>query len=274
MSGTLHTTPHPESACLVVTLENPGKRNALDAALWQALGDLFLELTAENLPWRSVILTGAGNAFAAGGDLEEFPRVRADLASALDYHEGKVGRALRAIAECPLPVIAAIEGPCIGGGLEIAALCDLRVAGRSTRFGAPIARLGFWMYPGELALLRERLPEGLLAQMLLEGAVLDAERLWRLGVLHHLVEDGHALEEALAVARRIATGAPRVARMHKYWLRRLRRCTPLSEEEKRAGLAFLDDPDYREGLSAFLEKRPPCFGRHGQSENEGNPDEH
>jgi len=266
MSGTLHTHPHPEVSCLVVTLENPGKRNALDAALWQALGDLFLELAAEGLPWRSVILTGADGAFAAGGDLEEFPCVRADIASALDYHEGKVGRALRAIAECPLPVIAAIEGPCIGGGLEIAAMCDLRVAGRSARFGAPIARLGFWMYPGELALLHERLPEGLLAQMLLEGAVLDAERLWQIGVLHHCAEDGHALEEALAVARRIAAGAPRVARMHKLWLTRLRQRQPLSEEEKRAGLAFLDDPDYREGLAAFLEKRAPCFGRHAQGE--------
>lgn len=266
MSGTLHTHPHPEVSCLVVTLENPGKRNALDAALWQALGDLFLELAAEGLPWRSVILTGADGAFAAGGDLEEFPCVRADIASALDYHEGKVGRALRAIAECPLPVIAAIEGPCIGGGLEIAAMCDLRVAGRSARFGAPIARLGFWMYPGELALLHERLPEGLLAQMLLEGAVLDAERLWQIGVLHHCAEDGHALEEALAVARRIAAGAPRVARMHKLWLTRLRQCQPLSEEEKRAGLAFLDDPDYREGLAAFLEKRAPCFGRHARGE--------
>lgn len=266
MSGTLHTQPHPEASCLVVTLENPGKRNAIDAALWRALGDLFTELAAEGLPWRSVILTGAGDAFAAGGDLEEFPRVRADLASALDYHEGKVGRALRAIADCPLPVIAAIEGPCIGGGLEIAAMCDLRVAGRSARFGAPIARLGFWMYPGELALLRERLPEGLLAQMLLEGAVLDAERLWGLGVLHHRVEDGHALEEALAVARRIVAGAPRVARMHKRWLARLRLRTPLSEEEKRAGLDFLDDPDYREGLAAFLEKRAPCFARHDQDE--------
>lgn len=266
MSGTLHTHPHPEVSCLVVTLENPGKRNALDAALWQALGDLFLELAAEGLPWRSVILTGADGAFAAGGDLEEFPCVRADIASALDYHEGKVGRALRAIAECPLPVIAAIEGPCIGGGLEIAAMCDLRVAGRSARFGAPIAHLGFWMYPGELALLHERLPEGLLAQMLLEGAVLDAERLWQIGVLHHCAEDGHALEEALAVARRIAAGAPRVARMHKLWLTRLRQCQPLSEEEKRAGLAFLDDPDYREGLAAFLEKRAPCFGRHARGE--------
>jgi len=266
MSGTLHTHPHPEVSCLVVTLENPGKRNALDATLWQALGDLFLELAAEGLPWRSVILTGADGAFAAGGDLEEFPRVRADIASALDYHEGKVGRALRAIVECPLPVIAAIEGPCIGGGLEIAAMCDLRVAGRSARFGAPIARLGFWMYPGELALLHERLPEGLLAQMLLEGAVLDAERLWQIGVLHHCAEDGHALEEALAVARRIAAGAPRVARMHKLWLTRLRQRQPLSEEEKRAGLAFLDDPDYREGLAAFLEKRAPCFGRHARGE--------
>ena len=66
MSGTLHTQPHPEASCLVVTLENPGKRNAIDAALWRALGDLFTELAAEGLPWRSVILTGAGDAFAAG----------------------------------------------------------------------------------------------------------------------------------------------------------------------------------------------------------------
>ena len=113
MSGTLHTQPHPEASCLVVTLENPGKRNAIDAALWRALGDLFTELAAEGLPWRSVILTGAGDAFAAGGDLEEFPRVRADLASA-------------ATGDAAAPRVRKIDGLASVDAVRDAALAALR----------------------------------------------------------------------------------------------------------------------------------------------------
>jgi enoyl-CoA hydratase/carnithine racemase len=99
---------------------------------------------------RCVVLRGAGDqAFAAGGDLEEFVTGRATLEQALHYH-GEVAKALNAIADCPHPTVALIKGACIGGGLEIAGVCDLRIAGESARFGAPINKLGFSMYPGEM----------------------------------------------------------------------------------------------------------------------------
>jgi enoyl-CoA hydratase/carnithine racemase len=116
-----------DGAIATVTLFNPDKLNALNARMWSRLRETFAELAAdENL--RCVILRGEGAAFAAGGDLEEFKTARADVDSALAYHEA-VGEALAAIESCPHPTVAAILGPCVGGGLEIACACDLRIAG-------------------------------------------------------------------------------------------------------------------------------------------------
>lgn len=240
-----------------VTLCNPGKRNALDAAMWQQLAETFLAFAAGDTP-HVVVLQGEGDCFAAGGDLEEFQTARATRQDAMAYH-ARVGEALRAIKTCPCPVIAAIRGPCVGGGLEIAAACDLRIAEDGARFGAPILKLGFSMYPEEMAMLLPLAGPALLAELLLEGRLLDSEEAAQRGLVHRCAAAGTLDIEVAATVGRVLAGAPGVARAHKFWLERLSHDRPLSEEEKSAAFDFLDSDDYREGLTAFLQKRPPRF---------------
>jgi len=240
-----------------VTLFNPDKLNALNAAMWQRLREVMGELAAET-SLRCIVLRGEGNAFAAGGDLEEFRTARATVDLALAYHEA-VGEALVAIESCPHPTVAAILGPCIGGGLEIACACDLRIAGEGARFGAPIMKLGFSMYPGELAGFLRLAGPAVAKEILLEGRLLSAAEAHAKGLLTRVVADDDVLQEAQTTAARISAGAPLVARWHKQWIARLMEDRPLSPEEKRASFDFLGTDDYAEGLAAFLEKRPPQF---------------
>lgn len=243
---------------LTLTLNNPGKRNAVDLALWQRLASVFAEIAADK-QLRCVVIRGAGEVFAAGGDLEEFLTVRATLEQALAYHDDAVAAALRGIRDCPVPTVAAIRGPCVGGGLEIAACCDLRLASEDAVFGAPINRLGFSMYPGEMAVLLERVPAAVLAEILLEGRLLNAAEALTKGLVTRVVPVAELESEVEATVSRIRGGAPLVARWHKQWLRRLQRGEPLTAEEKAESFAFLDTADYREGMAAFLEKRRPVF---------------
>jgi enoyl-CoA hydratase/carnithine racemase len=240
-----------------VTLFNPEKLNALNAAMWQQLHRTMTELAAD-ASLRCVILRGEGAAFAAGGDLEEFRTARASVDLALAYHEA-VGAALAAIESCPQPTLAAILGPCVGGGLEIACACDLRLAGDGARFGAPIMKLGFSMYPGELAGFLKLAGPAVAKEILLEGRLLTAAEAYAKGLVTRVVADAELEREAQATAQRVASGAPLVARWHKQWIARLLEGRPLSVEEKRASFAFLDTRDYAEGIAAFLAKRPPRF---------------
>lgn len=240
-----------------VTLFNPERLNALNAAMWRRLAEVFRTLDADE-SLRCVVVRGEGTAFAAGGDLVEMQTARADIDGALAYHE-QVAAALDAIAGCRHPVVAAIRGPCVGGGLEIACACDLRIAGESARFGAPINRLGFSMYPGELAGLLRLAGPAVVREILLEGRLLTAQEAYDKGLLTRVVADASLDAETAATAERIAAGAPLVARWHKQWIARLRDGRPLTAAEKRASFAFLDSADYREGLAAFLDKRSPRF---------------
>lgn len=239
-------------------LNNPGKLNAINLAMWQQLTEKMSELAVDRAI-RCIVLRGAGqDAFAAGGDLEEFVSARSTLTQALHYHD-QVAAALQAIADSPQPTIALISGACIGGGLEIAGACDLRIAGESAKFGAPINKLGFSMYPGEMAGLLKLAGPAVLKEILLEGRILNAGEAYAKGLLTRVVTDAQVSDEAYASARRICAGAPLVAGWHKQWINRLLDGRPLSDEEKVASFAFLDTEDYREGLNAFLEKRKPRF---------------
>ncbi|WP_291989999.1 enoyl-CoA hydratase-related protein [Candidatus Accumulibacter sp. ACC007] len=241
-----------------VTLSNPGKLNAIDFAMWQSLAEIVAELSGDD-QLRCVIVRGDGDqAFAAGGDIEEFLSRRDTVDRAMAYH-AQAGAALQALADCRQPTIALLQGACIGGGLEIAAQCDLRICAQSSRFGAPINRLGFSMYPAEMASLLRLAGPACLLEILLEGRILGAAEALSKGLVTRVVADADVVDEAYASAGRICAGAPLVARWHKQWLRRLQQGGPLSDEELRASFAFLDSDDYREGLAAFMEKRKPQF---------------
>ncbi|MBS0511993.1 MAG: enoyl-CoA hydratase/isomerase family protein [Proteobacteria bacterium] len=242
-----------------VTLDNPAKLNAINAQMWRELRAAMARIAADD-DVRCVMLRGAGEeAFAAGGDIEEFLTVRATVDDALHYHDELVADALEAIRACPVPTIAAIRGACIGGGLEIAGCCDIRIAGESARFGAPINRLGFSMYPGEMAGLLALVGPAVVLEILLEGRILGAREALQKGLLTRVVDDEKVFDEVAACAARICAGAPLVARWHKQWVHRLMDGTPLTAQEKRAAFDFLATDDYREGLEAFLAKRKPVF---------------
>src|SRR5207253_4196967 len=171
-----------------VTLANAGKLNAIDIAMWRELRAVFERLQAlapADAP-HAVVVCGADGQFASGGDIVEFADFRFDEARLHDFHESVVAPALHAVLDCDIPVFAQIEGACIGGGLEIAACCDIRVCGEASRFGAPIAKLGFPMAPGELAVVSRVVSAPVLREMLLEARLFDARQALAAGLVHEV----------------------------------------------------------------------------------------
>lgn len=240
-----------------VTLSNPGKLNAIDAGMWQALETAFTTLSRDE-SLRCVIVRGDGGNFAAGADIEEFSTVRGTVEQGIAYHTRTIAGAIAAVAECMHPVVAAIEGVCVGGGLEIACACDIRIAAPTARFGIPINRLGFPLAPGEIQFLLQLVGKAAALEILLEGRVFDAAEAKDKRLIHRLADDVPAA--ARTAAERIARGAPLAARMNKHLARRLGiSAEPLGEQELRDAFAFLDSQDYREGVQSFLDKRDPVF---------------
>jgi enoyl-CoA hydratase/carnithine racemase len=243
-----------------VLIANPGKLNALTVAMWRSLADAMRALSADD-GLRCIVLRGAGDeAFAAGADIAEFARERDNREQGRRYHREYVYGALRAVGECRHPTIAMIRGPCVGGGLEIACECDLRIAGESGRFGVPIGRLGFSIAYDELAALLPLVGRAVALEMLLEGRIWDAREAYAKGLLARVVPDAALQAEAYAAARRIADGAPLVARRHKRMVRRLApRPEPLTAAEIEESFDYFDTEDYRIGYDAFLGKKKPRF---------------
>jgi len=241
-----------------VVLDRPEKLNALSVESWTQLARMMAELSRDET-LRCIVLRGAGSsAFAAGADISEFPVVRAEAQQGRVYGD-LIHAAMQSIGDCTHPTIAMIHGVCVGGGLEIALMCDLRIASDASRFGIPVNRLGLTMGYGEL--------EGLLAvagpatalEILLEGRVFDAQEALAKRLVHRIVPEASLETEVHASAARIAAGAPLVARWHKRFIRRLQLKQPLSEAEWAEGFDCFDSDDYREGLRAFLARETPQF---------------
>lgn len=240
-----------------VELVNPGKFNAMSRSMWRALRSVFTEIGQRD-DLRCVVIAGEGGHFCAGGDIAEYPGFRFDEAALRDFHESDVWGGLQAVLDCPVPVVAQIEGNCMGAGVEIVSCCDLRVAGQGARFGAPIARLGFPMAPREAQLVARELGQGLARSMLLEAAVLGPETLHAQGFLTSVVADDEVATETIRRVERITRLAPQAARLNKHTLRSLQQdgLTPALLAE---AYAYADSAEHREGIAAFLAKRQPLF---------------
>ena len=241
-----------------VTLNNPARLNALDRAMWAGLGAAMRELSADDT-LRCVVLRGAGDkAFAAGADIAEFATERANSAQAAEYG-ALIHETMQSVARCRHPVIALIKGACVGGGLEIAAMCDMRICGESSRFGVPIKNLGLTMGYGELQGVLAAVGRAVALEILLEGRVFGAQEALAKHLVNRVVADADVEREAYALAERIAAGAPLVARWHKQYIERLNPLPQVSAQEWNEGFACFDTEDYKIGVDAFLAKNKPQF---------------
>jgi enoyl-CoA hydratase/carnithine racemase len=241
-----------------VVLDRPEKLNALTKAMWQALGEAITRLSADDA-LRCIIVRGAGEkAFSPGNDIGEFATTRSNKAQALEY--GRIMHATGdALWRCRHPLVAQIHGICVGGGLEIASLCDLRICGESSRFGAPIKNLGLVMAYSEMAPLVRLVGRDVALEILLEGRVFDAREAKEKRLVTRVVPDAEVAAEAMATAQRVAEGAPLVARWHKKFARRLAEGMPLTAAEYDECYDCFDTEDFRTGYAAFLAKRKPEF---------------
>jgi len=247
-----------DGAIATVTLNKPEKLNALSQAMWARLGDVMRTLDADDSV-RCIVLRGAGNkAFAAGADISEFHAERSNSAQAKRYSETGIGW-MHAVAKCRHPTVALIQGACVGGGLLIASQCDLRICNESARFGVPVKNLGLTESYDELQAMMRVIGPAASLEILLEGRIWGAREAFEKGLVNRVVPDDEVEKEAYATARRIADGAPLVARWHKKFIHRLLEPQPLTAQERDEGYACFDTADFREGVAAFLAKRKPQF---------------
>jgi enoyl-CoA hydratase/carnithine racemase len=241
-----------------VTIDRAEKRNALALSMWRALGDAFGRI-ADDPACRSAVLVGAGPHFCAGADIAEFKDVRATAEAGLAYDRIN-DETTRAIRDCPKPVIAAVSGYTVGGGLGIALACDFRVADRSVRMGISAGRLGLVYSVLDSALLAERVGITAAKEVLFTASVFAIEDCKRLGLVDRVVgADGLSAARDLAAA--IARNAPLSIAGNKAILNALADGSArfrMSELEAHIARAF-DSGDYAEGQRAFAERRHPVF---------------
>ncbi|AQZ98811.1 enoyl-CoA hydratase/isomerase family protein [Comamonas kerstersii] len=237
----------------LVEIANPDRRNAMTRSMWRQLRTVFLQLQ-HNMDVRCVVLKGQGLAFCAGGDISEYPGFRFDAQQLAGFHEQDVWGGLQAMLDCDVPVVAAITGACMGAGVEMACCSDIRVVTEHSKFGAPIAKLGFPMAPKELALVARSVGEHTAKRMLLEAAVFSAQEMAALGWCAAPVAEDLLEQYVVQLAQRIASLAPQAARLNKQTMRHCAAGTGMPDPYGYAATA-----EHREGIAAFLEKRKPRF---------------
>ena len=247
---------------VTVVLNRPEKLNALNKAMWRRLGDVMAELDNDQ-DVRCVVLRGAGDkAMGPGADIAEFETERSNSGQAAEYG-ALMHRSMHAIRDCRHPVIALIKGLCVGGTLELALMCDIRICGEGSRFGVPVNRLGLVMAYPEVEALVGLVGRSVALEILFEARVFDAAEAKDKGLVNRVVPDDQVEAEAYAAARRIADGAPLVNRWHKKFADRVlagaHSAAPLTAAELAEGYACFDTEDYNTGYQAFLAKKKPKF---------------
>src|SRR6478672_3741787 len=244
----------------IVTFNNPEKRNAMSLEMWEGLGNALIDLR-DNPDVRVVVLVGAGDkAFVSGADISQFEKTRHNAAASEEYSKRSAAeRAL--LADYPKPTIACIRGFCLGGGMQVAMLADIRIAAEHSQFGIPAAKLGIaYGYDGLKNLVSLVGPSG--ARLLMyTGMRIDSAEAVRIGLVERVVPDAELWSATLDVARTISDNAPLAVQAAKITIAEV-----LKDPDKRdmdaikaVGTACMDSEDFREGRQAFMEKRKPRF---------------
>jgi enoyl-CoA hydratase/carnithine racemase len=257
MAGSIELQKHGSLAA--VTISNPARFNAMSRSMWIDLRDVFQNIHADDS--LLAVVVGGQSHFCAGGDISEYASFRFQQDSLREFHENDVWGGLQAMLNCDVPVIAKIDGNCMGAGVEIASCCDIRIASDSARFGAPIAKLGFPMAPREAALVMRAVGELTAREMLLTAAVLDAGEMRHRGFLNQVVAVDLLDAAVHAFIERLQSLAPQAARLNKHALRAL---ALVNNEQFATNLiasayCYADSHEHREGIAAFTEKRSPRF---------------
>lgn len=242
----------------IVTIDHP-PMNALDIATKEAIGEAFLEMDGRRDEIRAVILQGAGEkAFAAGADIKTFLELRPDTAK---RRLSRTHQLYNIVENFQWPVIAAIHGYCLGGGLELALCCDIRYAAENAKLGFPEVNLS--VFPGNGGTQRAlyHMPLGRLKELVFTGTMIKAGEALEYGLLEKVVPDGQVLDAAMELAKRIAGRGPLAVAAAKKVLNRTRdlALTEGLELESDFWSNLAATEDMKEGARAFIEKRKPIF---------------
>ena len=249
-----------EGAVLILSNNNVAARNALSPEFYAAVTTALAQAAADE-HIGAVILTGEGGHFCAGGDLRQLARRRElPIAQRREKLEG-LHDLIRAVRDCPKPVIAAVEGAAAGAGLSLALACDMLVAAKNSVFSVAYVKVGLTPDGGATAFLSEFVSRQVLTELCLTGERMSGERMAQLGAVNRLAEPGQALLQALVLAQQMASG-PALAMAR---IKDLCRQAPHSTLEQQLELEAQymvqsqETQESREGIGAFLEKRSPCF---------------
>jgi enoyl-CoA hydratase/carnithine racemase len=242
---------------LWIRVDRPGARNALTFAMYDRIAAVCGEANADPSV-KAVVVTGSGEAFVAGTDIAQFVDFK-EASQALDY-EHRMDEWLGAIEDVRVPTIAALRGPVVGGGLAIAAACDLRVAAPSARFGVPVARtLGNCFSAANLVRLAALVGLGRVKELVLTARLIDAQEARAIGLVSEVVASEEALDARIDVlVEQLASYAPLTLRATKEMARRIRARMMPDEAADLVALCYTS-ADFREGVTAFIERRKPVW---------------
>lgn len=249
----------PAEAVTRIRISNPERRNALDHEILDGLADALPKLD-HGIETRCVVITGAPPVFSAGYDIATIPRETFERdAEALVAHPFHA--AMEALAAHPWPTLAAINGHCLGGGLELAITCDLRLAAKGAKLGMPPAKLGLVYGHTGLRKFLDTVGLARTKELFLTGRNFEAERAEAIGLVHEVFEAEELERAAIELAAEIAANAPLSMRGNKRAIELLTRNPVLTEQQESALVALREacfgSEDLREGIEAFAEKRPP-----------------
>jgi len=250
---------HPAEAVARLTISNPERRNALDHEILEALAEALPKLD-RGIEIRCVVITGAGEVFSAGYDIADIPEGSfATDAEALVAHPFQA--AMEAVSAHPYPVLAAINGHCLGGGLELAIRCDLRLCAVSAKLGMPPAKLGLVYGHTGLQTFIDVVGLARTKELFLTGRNLSAPRAMAIGLVHDTVQDSQLDDTALELASEVAANAPLSLTGNKHAIETLNAYARLTAEQERELIELrrscFSSEDFREGIRAFAEKRKP-----------------